>query len=195
MQSGSTRVGQAKEQWLFPRRHLLRAGSIPAPREPLCLGIRELGLDSQGGSGSPGSLRGSTEWTILFQAHRWQFSLPTDLCWLLNTDKTKPLQQICFTQRDSIQRESSFYLARRGNFHGIISELDLIFMTVLEAGNFDSCYWVSCACLGKALWEVLYFLWMRAVGKWCCLSLETVTVTQQMDFWKAHVFVCLHNQE
>lgn len=140
VQSGSTRIGQAKEQWLLPRRHLLRAWFIPVPREPLCLCIREDGLGWERGSASPGSPRASTEWTILSQADRWQFSLPTDLCWLLNTNKTKPLQQIYSTQRDSIQRQSSFYLARRGNFHIIILELDSIFMTVLEGGNFASCY-------------------------------------------------------
>lgn len=163
--------------------------------ESLCLCFREDGLCWECASGSPGSLRLSTEWTILVQADRWQFSLPTDLCWLLNTNKIKALQQIYFTQRDSIQRESSFYLARRGNFPTIISELDFIFMTVLDGGNFDSCYRVACACLGKALWEMLHFLWMKAVEKWCCLSLEAITATKEMDFWKAHVFVCLHNQE
>lgn len=118
-------------------------------RAPLC--IREPGLGWERGSGSPGTPRASTEWTILFGAHRWQFSLPPDQCWPLNTNKLKPLQQIYSTQR--VQRESSFSLARQGSFHATILELDLIFMTVLEGGNltpaaqerpFERCC-ISCA--------------------------------------------------
>lgn len=187
VQSGSTRTGQVKEQWLFPRK--CWAWFVPAPREPLCLCFREDGLGWERGSDCPGSLRVSTEWTILSQANRWQFSSPTDLCWLLNTNKTKPLQQIHFTQRDSIQRESSFYLATWGNFHIIILELDLIFMTLPEGGNFDFCYRVACACLGKVFWEMLYFLEMKAVGKWCSLSLEALL--QSPNTWISGKHLCL----
>lgn len=191
VQGGSTRAGQAKEQWLFLRRRLLSAGLTAASREPLYLCIREPGLGWERGSGSPGSPRASTEWTILFEAHRWQFSLPPDLCWLLNTNKPKPLQQIHSTQRDPIQRESSFSLARQGSSHTTILELHLIFMTALQGGNFDSCCWVACACLEKALWEMLYFSWMWGNDAVC---LWRLCHSQPTDGFLESTWICLPSQ-
>lgn len=172
-----------------PKEELLRAGSIQHPESPFAYAKR-------GWAGPrtwfwlPRLTEGEHRWTILFQADRWQFSLPTDLCWLLSTNKTKPLQQIYSTQKDSVQRESSFHLARQGNFHAIILELDFIFMTVLEGGNFDWCYRVACACLGKALWEMLYFLWMKAGGN-DAVCLWRLCHSHQADGFLESTCICL----